>query len=716
MGQMSEDELKAIIEHEIDHAIDSELDTNCDKALDYYLGEEPKGNGIENRSQVVSRDLADTVEWLLPDIIRTFMSSDDFVRFEPEGQEDVEQAEQESDYCNYVFDKDNNGYLLMYSWVKDALLFKNGYVKAWWEEKETQKQDSYEGMTDDEFAAFYSDNPDLKITEHTAETREIPIFTEMGLQKVPMLVHDFSCEKKTKTGKVKIEPVPRNEIYVSRKTRTVNVTEAPFVAHIRKRALSDLIEEGYSKDKLDKIGGGSLGRGTDYHRLERFVINSEDDDWTESADESRHELWVAECYILADYDGDGRSEMRKVTLAGDTILDNERADRNPFHCIAPIIMAHNHQGLSFYDLVKDLQEIRTTLWRQTLDSLYFANNQRTVINENVNLEDLLTVRPQGVVRTSGVPANDVMPFPVAQIAGDTFPMLGMLDDVGRQRTGVDPGMGNLDPNVLKNVNTAPFLEVSQARKGRVELIVRTFAETGIKSLFLHIHELLQKHQKQPRIIKLRENYVPVSPTEWKDRTNMTINVGLGTGNKQEKLMNMQLIAAAQEKLYQFGLVGPKEATSSFEEISQNAGYKDWQRFCKPADQAEPPQEQQDPTTELMKMQLEIERERNQITAAKMQVDQQKMQLEHQQKVLEFERKAFETQSKQDIDQGKLMQAVQEGQQLNQREWEKIQQRWVEINQTFDTKLAELSQKDMQARESNQLQREGMNNRGDNETR
>lgn len=702
---MTEAELKAIIEHEIDHAIDSELDSNCDRALDYYLGEAPAGNDIENRSQVVSRDLADTVEWLLPDIIRTFMSSDDFVRFEPEGPEDVEQAEQESDFCNYVFDKDNNGYLLMYSWVKDALLFKNGYVKAWWEEKTEQKQESYEGMTDDEFTMFMMEYPE-ELKEHTVEERAMPVQTGQGMYMIPTLVHDFKCEKKTKTGKVRIEPVPRNEIYVSRKTRTVNVSNAQFVAHIRKRPMSELIEEGHDKAKLDKIGGGSLGRGTEQHRMERFVINYEDDEWTESADKSRRELWVAECYILVDHDGDGRSEMRKVTLAGDTIIENESADRNPFHCISPIIMPHNHQGRSMYDLSSDIQDIRTQLWRQSLDNLYFANNQRTVINDgNVNLEDLLTVRPQGIIRTSGVPANDVMPFPVQSISSDTFPMLGMLDDVGRQRTGVDPGMGNLDPNVLKNVNTAPFMEVSQARKGRVELIIRTFAETGIKSLFLHIHELLQKHQKQARMIKLRENYVPVSPTEWKDRNNMTVNVGLGTGNKQEKLMNMELIVAAQEKLVEFGLVGPKEATSSFEEIASNAGYKDWQRFCKPADQATPPADKGDPTTELMKMQLEIERERNQINAQKMQLDAQKMQMEHQQKTFEFERKVFETQSKQNVDAGNLERDAREGQQLHQREIEKIAQGWEKIQNDLATKIAELGQRDMQARESSK----GMNN-------
>jgi len=145
---------------------DSQLSAERAEAVNLYLGEK-FGNEVEGRSQVVSYDVQDTVESALPQLLKVFVSGDEVVRFEPKNPEDQEAADQETDYVNHIVMEKNNGFEVFYVWFKDALLSKNGYVKAYYEEYEEAEEESYNGLTDDQLDMLASDD-NIEILEHSA--------------------------------------------------------------------------------------------------------------------------------------------------------------------------------------------------------------------------------------------------------------------------------------------------------------------------------------------------------------------------------------------------------------------------------------------------------------------------------------------------------------------------------------------------------------------
>ena len=137
-------------------------------AMNYYNGDISNDMPApEGRSSAVSSDVSDTIEGMMPSLMEIFCSGDEVVRFDPVGKEDVKAAEQETDYINHVFMQKNPGFIVMYSFIKDALLSKNGIVKVWWEEEEREREETYENLTDEQFMMLAAD-PSIAISEHTA--------------------------------------------------------------------------------------------------------------------------------------------------------------------------------------------------------------------------------------------------------------------------------------------------------------------------------------------------------------------------------------------------------------------------------------------------------------------------------------------------------------------------------------------------------------------
>jgi hypothetical protein len=153
--KIDDEQLKTIIDHEIKNSLGfgSELFNQRRKSIDYYYGDK-FGNEVDGRSQVVSTDVSDVIEWMMPSLMRIFTSGDDIGRFDPHGPDDVEAATQETQYVNYVLNKDNNGFKILYEWFKDALMMKNGITKVWWDESEVDEREEYSGLND-----FQHQNP-----------------------------------------------------------------------------------------------------------------------------------------------------------------------------------------------------------------------------------------------------------------------------------------------------------------------------------------------------------------------------------------------------------------------------------------------------------------------------------------------------------------------------------------------------------------------------
>ena len=588
-------ELQTIIGNQITNGLGylgGQLSDQRRKSLEYYLGDK-LGTEIDGRSQVVSTDVSDTIESLLPNLLRVFTASDNVVRCEPMTAEDVPMADQATAYLNHVFYKENNGFQLLYNFFKDALIEKNGFLKIYWDDSEKVDYETYENLSPVEKEALQDSKDEIEIVdeevfedEDAKEQFEATLaqYEAQGMDVSQIQVPNFNlynCKIKRikKTGKVKIESVPPEEFLIERNAKTID--DADFVAHKVLMTRSDLVSMGYSQDEVDELPKSDL----DIYNNEEIVRMRDIDEYNVSTptDSSTEKVLIYECYIKYDYDGDGIAELRKVVAAGSDgshILSNMPCDNIPFVTVTPIPMPHRFYGRSISELVEDVQLMKSTVMRQLLDNMYLTNNNRVAIMDGmVNMDDLLTTRPGGIVRTKQPPNQVLQPLQAQPISQQAFPLLSYLDSVREGRTGVSKEAQGLSPDTL-NAKTATGVNALMTQtQMRSELIARVFAETGVKELFKKIFELMVKYQDKEKIIMMSNQYIPVRPTEWRDRFNISIVVGLGTGSKEQQTIMLNSILERQIQAFQLQggrelpMVSLKNMYNTLTKMVENAGLK-----------------------------------------------------------------------------------------------------------------------------------------------
>ncbi len=630
--KLTKERLKALIGQEITNSLGfygGELSSQRKNALKFYLGE-PLGNEVEGQSQVRSQDVLEVVESILPSMMRVFTQGESIVRFEPQGAEDVEYADQASDYINHVFMKDNNGYSILHTMFKDALISKNGFVKYYWKKTKEQKQESYENLTGAEYQALIAD-PEVEIVE-VEDTA-----TELDYDNIDQMEDTFNVTvKRVKDhGKICVENVAPESMLIS-KTAT-SIEDSNFIGQRVFKTRSELVDMGFDKKKIMELSPAD----EDIYNTEAVIRRSYDDETTpqdyQNIDPMLTIVGVTDCYMKCDYDNDGISELRHIVVGGTGvntyhILENEPIEEIPFAMVTAIPMPHRFFGLSIYDLIGDVQEIKTTLLRQTLNNAYLQNNARTVVVDGqANIDDILNSRAGGIVRVKN--PNAVTPLQAPNFMQEGLAMLGKVDEIREARSGVSKVQMGLDSDVInKSHTTATSANVMMnASTQRIELYARNFSE-GIKRMFQGILTQVCKYQDQERIIQLRGKFVPMNPREWVNRYNATVQIGLGSGSMDQKLEVLSRVLAVQEKLIGaggMGIVDPQKIYNTLEKYLENAGYKDASLFFNnPANR--PPQQQRpqkpDPAMQLAQADLQRQQMKDQ---AEIQLKQKKLQLDEQ---------------------------------------------------------------------------------------
>ena len=621
MAKLTDEELLARVEDELSSAQgnnDELSEVRRDSLLRYYA--EPYNNEIEGRSQVVDTTVMDTIEWIKPSLMRIFASSDEIVRFTPEGPEDVAGAQQSTDYVNYVLTRDNNWFNIFLTWASDALIQKMGIVKCWWDDADRWDREEYHDLTDVELEALISSD-DVEVLEHTEKRDEEEVETEEEVSFAEVL-HDVTITRHARKGRVKIDNVPPEEFLIS--TEAKNVADARFVCHRRKMTLSELREMGYDVNEEEVGSEDQLGFSEE--RDARYSFDSSAySRWDNEDVGPNREVWVNEAYLKVDYDGDGINELRRVFYAGRQIFDNEPADTIPFATLTPTPLPHQIVGMSITDQVEDLQLIKTTLMRQLLDNFYLQNSGRVAVQEGmVNLDDLLTSRPGGIVRMKAQGA--VQPLPTPPLQPYVFQMLQYLDQIREERSGISRMSQGLDDNALTSHTTATAVnQVMTAAQQRVELIARVFAETGVKRLAELVYELVSKHQDKERVIMLRNEWIPVRPDMWRDKMDCVVSVGLGHGNRDQKAMQLAQLTqfASQAMAGGLSIVNEQNLYNLGAQMIENMGFKDVDAFLtNPAD-AQP--QEPSPEQQMAQMDMQNKAKELEIKAAEVQIKAQKVQ-------------------------------------------------------------------------------------------
>lgn len=637
---MRDNELVSIIRaHRADAiGMDSgDLANERSAALDHYHGR-PYGNEVEGRSAVVSKDLAETVDWAMPAIMRVFTASGVVAEFEPVGPEDEEQALQESDMVNRVVMQENSGFLVLHDFFKDALILKNGYVKHWWEETEKISEEQYSGLTMEEIDLLMR-QPGAQVEVIGQESHTVLMPSPQG--PMPLEVFDIRLRIKRKEGRVRIEAVPTEEIRVSRRCRG-DLQTSSFVEHVTVKTRSDLLEMGMPRSFVDSLPAFS-GEDTGTQSLARDSVDDESSDIeSANADRSMDEIEFCEAYIRVDYDEDGIAELRKVVTCADRIPPgsdwNEPISAIPITGCVPKRIPHRHVGESFDDDLADLQEVKTALQRQMLDNIYATNNNQWLVNERVNLTDFLQSLPGGVKRIRGLEpvGGSVEPVVTTPILQHILPAIDYIDRTKEGRTGVSKMSAGLDPESLRESTKGAFLENLNRASQRIEMVARMLAETGVKPMLLQVHALLIKHQNKPKIVRLRGKFVQVNPNEWRERSDMIVKVGLGTGNEEEKRQKLMLLTQMQDRANNFGLVTPAHIYEMFADLAKAMGFDMPEKYVLSPQSPEFQQKMSQPPPpdpriqfEMQKLQAEMQME-GQKAQQTAQIEQQKAQANLQQ--------------------------------------------------------------------------------------
>lgn len=652
---MDDYQLNSIVSSEIRDSLnhfDSEYSQERIRALDFYMGE-PLGNEVEGRSQVIDTTVSDTIEQIMPSLMRVFTANDKYVRFAARTQEDAQKAEQVSDYCNYIINHDNDGYKILYNWFKDSLLFRLGVVKYFYDEQVDVTEEEYENLNEVELAALLA-NPDYELVGAIEESAEEMVEDpETGEMMSINSTYSVKFKVSRTSGKIKIINVPPEEFLVNR--RATSLEDAYFVAHRTTMTVSDLVAMGYDRDVVEKYAGLSQ-LDIEEERETRFQ-DLEANTGIEASDPTLAEVTYYECFMKVDYDDDGIAELRRVVAIGDTgseILENEPFDHIPFSVVSPILMPHRLIGRSIYDMTEDLQVIKSTLLRQYLDSVYSSTMPRiAAVEGQVNLDDLLDGTAGGVIRVRQ--QGMLQPITGAPVGGEIRPLLDYVDGIKENRTGISKASQGLDSNALQSTTASAVSATVRGAQVKLESIARTIAECGMKQLFKGILHLVTKYDNKPRIVRLRNQYVPIDPAEWNSEFDVVVQVGLGTADDEQKIAFLTAIASKQEQiLMQMGannpLVSMQQYVNTLRQIVEVGGFKDADSFFNNPQQIAMMEQQmaQQPMAdanaveaqklqaemalkrEKMMMEIELEREKMQ---AEIELRRQELQAEAQLRVL-----------------------------------------------------------------------------------
>lgn len=647
MAKMTELELMAFLEAEADSAyqhMSGQYATDRTKAMRDYL-RLPYGNEEDGRSGVVASDVFDSVEGMIPDLIEVFVSTDEAVRFDPVGPEDEAGAQQATDACNYVFYKQNNGFLTLYTAAKDALMLKTGGVKWYWEEKRTPSFTTFKG-DEMQIALYLMQNPKAEVLSTEVLDPQPQPEPNNPEWRPPMgLVQQIRVKTVETKGKVCISAIPSDELRVSRSHNSILLTDCPYVAHVCKRTKSQIQEMGFKVSDEDMKAAENEEITTDRELrdilADDFLGSSGQDE--ESLDPAQVEGWLHEEYVLLDFDGDGIAERRCIMRLGKKVLSNDECSHVRIAAWTPYILTHRFEGMSLAELVSDFQRIQTEIWRQNLDNLQLANNNETVVttdsagNPLANIDDLLNRRPGGIIREKSPGA--VRPYNERWTGMDSAGLVEMMHAAKENRTGYTRYSQGLDADSL-NKTAHGIQQIMNASQKRMKLMARIMAECLVAPMFRGIFKTLTDYSMEKLAFRLNGKFVAYDPQEWRDGYDMTINVGIGSGDKMQQLQMLGSIEMAQAQIIQGGGMGTLITPTNIYNLQKRkielAGFKDPGEFITmpPEQMPPPPPPPPDPKVQIEGAKLQQDGQKFQATQ---QADAQKFQAETAFKAEEAER-------------------------------------------------------------------------------
>lgn len=673
--------LKRLIREAVDH-YEAELLDDQVEATEYYHGRK-FGDEEEGRSQVVSTDVRDAIEAVMPSLLRIFLSAEAPCEYKPRGLEDRELAKQQTEAVSYIVREENDGFRTFMAWFDDALLRRIGAVKVWYDESICVKEEQLQGLTVAQIGELMEDET-VTIDEESVESYSYSMPDPNTGETVDVPLVNLRVRRKYPENKYRFEAVPSEEFAYSPGARTLQ--EADCVVHRRELPASDLIAMGIPKKLVYAAMGRSREVGGELYQARQHNGTDARVDSREG-DPAMRRVLLTEAYVRMNLDGDDIAERRKFQCLGETYVpvdeEGEIVDEVPFAVITPRPLAHVLAGMSLHDLLKDIQRIMSQIERGMLNSLALAIEPRLAANINrlENPADLLEPDLLTIIKTTTDPANAVMEFKHTFIGPDAMPVLEYFQHKKEERVGITKASKGLDADSLQSSTKQAVAATLDKAQERIEMIARAFAETGVKDLYKLLLRLIVRHQNRPMIVRLRGKYVEVDPRSWDATMDVIVNVGIGTGSFEERRQILREIAADHETHIAAGspLVTYEEVRNVRARLVELFGFRSADEFYRPwgpeeqkqyeQQRAQAAQNQpQDPAVMLAQAQIQNEQMRlqmeQQVQSMRVQMQTQELQLKaamqaqelamkRMQADAEIERKRFELLLKDDRERDKL---------------------------------------------------------------
>lgn len=631
MAKLTDDELRQVIDAEVAEASawsSSTLAADREQNLQYYYGQ-PMGNEVEGRSQVVSWDVFEVVESTIPSLLEPFFAGDDICEFEPETPADEPYAEQATDYINYLIKKKNDGFITFNTWIKDGLLSKVGVVRCWWDKTAKIKKQSYTGLTDQQLPKFVND-PKVTIVAHAAypdpedaQQRqqaqealgtmppEQAMQVQQQLAQPAKMLYDIDVVIDNGPRGARIDNVPPELFVLSRHAK--KMADVSMIGEFRQYTKSDLVEMGYSKAQVAGLSEYNIPLSLHEVSQRNQDFQSNVSANMDDRDDAMQKLWLFFGFVRVDCDGDGIAEWRRILMGGNEILENEEVDDHEYSIWSPILLPHRIIGMGYAEPIIEIQNIKTALTRQYLDSLYIANNPSTyAVDGQVNLDDLLSTRIGRVVRVKNNLA--VGPLQTAVVANESLQGIELADTMREGRLGVTRYTQGIDADSLHKTAAGANQFLSQAQM-RTKMTLRVFAETGCKDLCKRMLKLTCEYQDKAATIKLRNEWVEYDPRNWSHEMDVNVSVGLGTSDKQADVAFLNLMGPYFAQAFPLGVVNKGNLYNLGKMLLKKGGIQGADKLLTdPATVPEQPP-QKSPEQIIAEAELQIEQMRQQGKAA-----------------------------------------------------------------------------------------------------
>ena len=620
--------LVGVIKSEMDDASDFIHQIGADRAesTEYYLGDSPEGTS-SLQSEFISTDVRESILFMLPSIMRTFFGTKKVVEFVPKGPEDIQLAEQQTDYINYIIQQKNNGFKVLYDAFKDALVRKTGFVKVFWDDSIVATTHEYTNLDPQSYQALIIDK-DVEIVEESITMESMTVIDPMSGEEVTQEIpasYDLTIRRLKEKNQVCIEAIPPEEVLLSRHAR--DLESSSYVAHRMIKSVSDLVAMGYDQDEVEQHAGYG-GSAVDPEAFEEIEARNPFDNmvYPNRSDSGGKDVLYVEHYLFYDYDGDGIDERVRVCTIGNGIhvVNVEPWDELPICMFCPDPEPHTAIGSCPADYLKPIQAAKSQIMRDTLDSLGHSIFPRMgIVEGQVNIDDVLNTDIGQPIRMRA--PGMVQPFAVPFVGKEAFPVLGYLDEAKENRTGVSKASAGLNADALQSSTSSAVTATMSGAQGRIELICRHFAEGGLKDMFKIVNNLVIKHQNSQDVYRLNNKFVPVDPRYWDNDKDIVVNVAISKSSDQEKFSVLQNVAQKQEQIMQ--LLGPQNPLVSLQQYANTltkmiemAGFKDSSSFINTEVPPMPPQQPEDSKPSPEEMLAQAEMQKAQVTAQKAMID------------------------------------------------------------------------------------------------